>query len=111
MQSCEERVENSILMLRPIGVLRGASSARLRQRLDRALADNTDVVVDLGSVPSVDSTGLGVMIHATTTARTHCRSLTFAAPSARVKAMIERTRLQSVITLSSSVEAAMERIR
>ncbi|MBS9376119.1 STAS domain-containing protein [Rhodococcus sp. B50] len=109
MLRCDEQIRDGVLVLRPIGAVYGYTATLLRARLDRALTDHPAVVVDLAATTTFDSSGVGACVYATTRAWTQHRSLSFAAPTPKVRALIDRTRLQTVLPLAETVQSAIER--
>jgi anti-anti-sigma factor len=85
--------------LRVDGELDLATARVLAAHLDPLPGGAGDVVVDVSGIRFVDSTGLSVLVQAHHTARSAGRRLVLAAPSARVRRLLEITALDDVLTV------------
>ncbi|MGH2686699.1 MAG: STAS domain-containing protein [Actinomycetota bacterium] len=66
--------------------------------------DVTDLVVDLGGVSFIDSTGLGVLVNAYNAAVERDGTVTLVASDPRVVRVLEMTSLDQLFTVHSSLE-------
>ncbi|MEU4569802.1 STAS domain-containing protein [Micromonospora sp. NPDC023956] len=79
----------------------------LRAALHHAADMGGDVVVDLGRVHLLDSTGLGLLVRAQREARERGATLCLAAPSAFVRTVLRTMRLDAVIPTFASRDEAV----
>jgi anti-sigma B factor antagonist len=83
------------------------TAPRLRERLTELLAaGEKHVVVDLGRVEFLDSTGLGVLVGAHRRLRASEGSLSLVCPHERLLKIFRITGLDTVFSMHSSVEDA-----
>ena len=66
----------------------------------------TCLIMDLTSVPYMDSAGLGVVMNYFVSAQSGGRKLLLAGVNDRVRALLEMTKVDSVLRLCDTVEAA-----
>jgi len=64
------------------------------------------LIMNLEDVPFMDSAGLGVIMNYYVSAQNHGRKFYLCGVNERVKALLELTKVDSVLHLSESVEAA-----
>jgi anti-sigma B factor antagonist len=64
------------------------------------------LILDLSSVPYMDSAGLGVIMNYFVSCQTHGRKLLLAGVSDRIRALLEMTKVDNVLQICESVEAA-----
>jgi anti-sigma B factor antagonist len=64
------------------------------------------LVMDLSSVPYMDSAGLGVMMNYFVSAQSHGRKFLLTGVSDRLRALLEMTKVDNVLQICDSVEAA-----
>ena len=82
----------------PTGRLNLAVAPVLRTQLHTLVSSgSTRLVIDLSSVDSIDSSGLGALISGLKAARQAGGDLRIAAPAAQVKAVLELTHLDRVL--------------
>jgi anti-sigma B factor antagonist len=90
------------------GELELATAPRLRQQVvSLAGAGRLRLVLDLGEVDFIDSVGLGVVVAALKRTRGRGGDLRVVAPQARVRSLFEITRLDEIIEVVDTVEAAV----
>lgn len=83
----------------------------LRDVLARTLDGGpVDVVVNLGGVEFVDSTGLGVLVTSLRRTRLVGGDLQLVVDSARLRGLLEITALDNVFTVRETVEKAVARV-
>lgn len=63
-------------------------------------------IVDLSSVPYMDSAGLGVLMNAFVSAQSHGRKFFLVGVNERIRSLLEMTRVESLLQICDSVEAA-----
>ena len=89
-------------------VMGGPDATALNEQIHRLLdAGVRKVVIDLGEVQFVNSSGLGMLIGSLTTMRNAGGSLKLAAASKKVGTLIEVTKLHRVFELHKTVSAAV----
>jgi anti-sigma B factor antagonist len=92
----------------PRGRLDLLSAADLKARLAQAVADGGKrLVVDLGEVPFVDSSGLGALIAGLKAARQVGGDLRIARPAEQARTILELTTLDRVLRPYATVEEAL----
>jgi len=85
-----------------------ATAPRLREQLISLVnSERFRIVVDLGHVDFIDSTGLGVLIGALKRVRTHDGDLALACHEPRILKVFEITGLLGVFSVHPSVDAAV----
>ncbi len=95
------------VVLAPHGRLNLVSAPPLRARIGDLIADGrTRIVVDLGAVESVDSSGLGALIGCLKAAREHGGDLRIAAAGEQVRAVLRLTNLDRILAPYDSAEEA-----
>ncbi len=83
------------------------TAPRLRERLIEMVSTGEKrVVVDLGRVEFLDSTGLGVLVGAHRRLRANAGSLTLVCPHERLLKIFRITGLDSVFDIHKSIESA-----
>lgn len=83
------------------------TAPRLRERLIEMVGEGArQVVVDLGRVEFLDSTGLGVLVGAHRRLRASDGTLTLVCPQERLRKIFRITGLDSVFEIHDSVEDA-----
>lgn len=90
-------------------IISGSDAEHLEKTIDLELTEgNKDLVLDVGSVPRVDSSGLGLMVRLLVRARKAGGDLKVAAPPGFFTNLLEMTRLSALFEVfSSSQEAVM----
>jgi anti-sigma B factor antagonist len=97
------------VVLRPIGVLALDTSAMLGERINE-LAKRSDlkkVVLDMGGVRYVDSSGIAVMVSGSTALRKNGINLVLAQPTKRISDLLRVTKLYTVFNVYDSAEQAL----
>jgi anti-sigma B factor antagonist len=65
------------------------------------------LIMDLSSVPYMDSAGLGVMMNYFVSAQSHGRKFFVTGVSDRLRALLEMTKVDNVLQICDSIEAAL----
>ena len=97
------------VVLRLIGVLALDTSAMLRERISE-LANRGDlrkVVLDMGGVRYVDSSGIAVMVSGSTALRKNGVDLVLAQLTKKLRDLLQVTKLYTVFDVYDSVEQAL----
>lgn len=98
-------------LARVSGELDVATAPRLREQLLAAIAaDGPQLVLDLGDVAFLDSTGLGVVVGVLKRARTLGGDLLVAGASPAVRRVFEITALDRTLPLYASVDEALAQV-
>jgi anti-sigma B factor antagonist len=88
-------------------MLNMASAPELRNAIEEAIvAGPARVVVDLASVPFIDSSGLGALIGCLKSARDRGGDLRIASPGTQVAMVLQLSNLDRVLISSATPEAA-----
>jgi anti-sigma B factor antagonist len=87
----------------------GPESSSLNSKVNE-LVDNgkTQVVIDLGQVGFMNSSGLGILITSATVLKTAGGRLTLANASEKIQALLKITRLSPLFEVYPSTKAAVE---
>jgi anti-anti-sigma factor len=95
-------------VVRLAGRLDLASAAQVKQELTRAIVEgHRHLVVDLGEVTFIDSSGLGALIGALKAARLQHGDLRIARPAEQARLVLELTTLDRVLRPYPTVEEAL----
>jgi len=85
-----------------------ATAPRLREVVIGLVSDgHLDVVIDLGAVDFLDSTGLGAIVGALKRVRTHGGDLRLVCTNSRIRKVFELTGLDRVFVMADSIETAV----
>jgi anti-sigma B factor antagonist len=86
----------------------GEESAALRDKVKAALAQNPNVVLNLGEVNYIDSGGLGTLVSLYTTARNAGGALKLARLTDRVGDLLQVTKLVSIFEVFKNEQLAAQ---
>lgn len=105
-----ESIKGTITVLKLQGELMGGEEAQqFQQNMYRALEEERPyVILDMAEVTWMNSSGLGMIMGALTTLRSGGGDLCMANVSERVSRPVEVTRLDSVIKIYDSLDAAAD---
>ena len=104
-----EHDAEAYVTLAPHGRLNLVSAPPVKARIeDLVRAGRTRVVVDLGEVDSVDSSGLGALVGGLKAARQAGGELRIARAGAQVVAVLKLTNLDRILAPYDSVEEAVD---
>ena len=67
------------------------------------------LIMDMSAVPYMDSAGLGVIMNYFVSSQSHGRKLLLTGVSDRLRALLEMTKVDNVLQICDSVEAAQAR--
>jgi anti-anti-sigma factor len=108
MQIDLSRESDRVSVVAPRGRLDLASAPTLRERLRQLIASGTSrLVVDLGDVTFVDSSGLGAVIGGLKAARQAGGDLRIARPNQQVQLVLNLTSLNKVLRPYGTLEEAL----
>lgn len=97
-----------VAVVAPTGRLDLMTAPELKQRLSTEIAaGNFRLLIDLGSISFVDSSGLGALIAGLKAARLKGGDLRIARPGDQAKSVLELTSLHRVLKPHESVETAL----
>lgn len=104
-----EREQNGVVILEPKGkIMGGPDAGAIKERLHQLINQGKKkVVVDLGGVSWMNSSGLGILIGGLTTMRNNGGDLKLAAPAEKVQNLLIVTKL---ITIFESFDTAEEAV-
>ncbi|RAY15568.1 anti-sigma B factor antagonist [Actinomadura craniellae] len=104
----EQRVEKDLTVIEVTGEVDVFSSPRLRETLLEVIDGGAlHLVVDLGGVTFLDSTGLGVLVGIFHRLRARNGTLSFVGGNERVRRVFHVTQLTKIFVLYDSVEEAV----
>lgn len=104
----EHRAEKDVTVVTVTGEIDVFSSPRLREMLLDVIDNGADhLVVDLGEVTFLDSTGLGVLVGIYHRLRARSGSMTFVGANDRVRRVFHVTQLTKIFELHDSLEDAV----
>ena len=108
MELMLETPSEGVAVVRLTGRLDLLSAANVRKRLGEAVAEGRrHLVVDLGEVTFIDSSGLGALIGALKSARQAGGDLRIARPGEQARVVLELTTLDRVLRPYDTVEEAL----
>lgn len=96
-----------VVVLAVCGDVDIATAPALREHLADAVGTYEGIVVDLGDVPFLDSTGLGVLVAAQNRARLSGASLVIARPQRIVRNALRLVQVDTVIDVYESLDDAL----
>jgi anti-sigma B factor antagonist len=105
--SVSEHGEGAIPVVGVSGEVDVYAAPELRERLSEILADGRSVVVDLTDVGFLDSTGLGALVAARTSAAERGAELPLVCTHQRILKLFTITGLDGVFTIHDSLDAAL----
>ena len=105
--SLETRVAEDVTVICCQGrIAYGIEAAALSGEVAELARQTRRVVIDLSGVEMIDAAGLGALISVVMTAQASQCSIKLAAPSNRIRQLLELTKLASVFELYPTVDAA-----
>ena len=102
-----ENSEGGKALVRLVGRLDLLTAAEVKQRLSQAAAEHRRLVVDLGQVTFIDSSGLGALVGGLKAARVAGGDLRIARPGDQARTVLELTTLDRVLRPYPTVEEAL----
>jgi anti-sigma B factor antagonist len=104
-----EKIAEDIAILRPSGRLNMVTAPLLRETVGSAIAEGRSrVVVDLGRVDFIDSTGLGALIGSLKSTRQSGGDLRIARPTAQVQMIFSLSNLDRILAAYPTPEQAFD---
>ena len=105
-----DREQSGIVILEPKGKIMGGPDAsllhdKLHEYIDQG---KKNIVVDLGKVDWMNSTGLGILISGYTTLRNHDGVLKLANVTDKIQSLLTITKLVSVFEAFDSIDEAID---
>lgn len=86
----------------------GASADALHDQVRHCIDSHTSVVVNLGAVTFVDSSGLGLLVRLVATTRTSPAGLRFCGANDQIRKILTLTKLHEVLNIHATEEQAIE---
>ena len=101
--------QNNIVIIRLDGdVMGGPEAVKLNEEINRMLDEKVmEVVIDLGKVKRMNSSGLGIMINALTTYKQNGGNLKLASPTPLVNNLLEITKLKDIFEVYDQLDSAI----
>ncbi len=105
-----DREQDGIVILQPKGKIMGGPDATLlHDKLHQCIeSDQKKVIIDLGQVEWMNSTGLGILISSYTSLRNSGGELKLAQVTDKIQSLLTITKLVSVFDSFDSVEEAIK---
>jgi anti-sigma B factor antagonist len=104
----EIREQGKVTVVAVAGEVDLQTSPKLREALIESLKANTALVVDLGAVDYIDSSGITSLLEALKLAKEKKIRFTLAQVSPGAMRVIQLGRLDKVFTITDSLDAALE---
>ncbi|HEY6116055.1 MAG TPA: STAS domain-containing protein [Candidatus Dormibacteraeota bacterium] len=102
------QVESGVTVVAPTGRLDVSGAPALKEAISEAVRNGPPrVVIDMGGISFVDSTGLGSVISALKQVRGSQGELRLAAPNQQARVVLELTTLDRVFPYYATVEEAL----
>jgi anti-sigma B factor antagonist len=104
-----KEIYDDVVVIRLEGnVMGGPEAGQLNEEINRMLDDNIlKVVIDLGMVNRMNSSGLGILINALTTYKNNGGILKIANPTPLIQNLLEITKLNNIFENYSTVDSAV----
>jgi anti-anti-sigma factor len=107
LQIDKDYLPNGVVLLRVGGKVNSVTAGQFGWMFWGLFAQNSyRIILDASALASVDSTGIGILINATDTARENSGNVIVVNPSARVKWAMDTLCVAPLFTLADSREAA-----
>lgn len=107
MELSVREMGDGVAVLEPHGRLNMVSATQLRDAVATSVeGGSTRVVVDLGAVDFIDSSGLGALINGLKAARQAGGDLRIAAPNEQVRLVLQLTNMERVLNAYATPESA-----
>ena len=101
---------HGVTVVMALGEMDAENSTQLGEELDHLLTEGSrKVVIDLGKVGSMNSSGLATLIHYYKRARSNCGDISLAALQPTVRQAFQLTRLDRLFDLQPDVARAVQR--
>lgn len=86
----------------------GANAESLHEQVRRCIDSHTSVVVNLGAVTFIDSSGLGLLVRLVATTRNSPAGLRFCGANDQIRKILELTKLGGVLNIHATEQLALE---
>ena len=105
----KERIENDVAILQISGKLMGGpETQQIHEHIKGLIADNVlNVIIDLGKVKWMNSSGLGVLMASYTTIKNKGGGLKLANVTEKVNSLLMITQLMTIFKTYESVDRAL----
>jgi anti-sigma B factor antagonist len=100
---------NDVTVIRLVGdVMGGPEAVKLNEEINQLLdKQKKKLIIDLGRVNRMNSSGLGILINALTTFKQNGGELKLASLSDRIKALLTITKLSTIFETYDTVDSAI----
>jgi anti-sigma B factor antagonist len=106
------RTENGIVLVDCSGrIVYGDESSLLRNTVKKVVSENNRIVLDLGEVNYIDSTGLGTLVELHTSAHNAGGTIKFTRLTKPVIDLLKITKLLTIFAVYNSESEAVESFR
>ncbi|MBX3013835.1 MAG: STAS domain-containing protein [Caldilineaceae bacterium] len=101
-------VFDHVTLIKIAGRIDTHTAQRLRQQLHASMEDsNKNIILDLGGVDFIDSSGLATIVHAMKQCRAGGGDLRLSKPPQTVRMVLELTRLDKAMDIYPTTEGAL----
>lgn len=109
MNITQENINDTIVIRLEGNVMGGPEAVKLNEEINQLLDEKQKkLVLDLGKVNRMNSSGLGILINALTTFKQNGGELKFANMTDRVKGLLAMTKLNTIFESYDTVDAALD---
>ena len=108
MEICTERVNGTTIVSVGVARLDVNSMDEFRQRMETIMCTGCGIVLDMGNVDVIDSSGLGVILYCMHYLKARNRRLGVCGMTRPVQLMFDLARLEKIVQVYSSRDQAVE---
>ena len=109
MEINQENINNVVVIRLEGNVMGGPEAVKVNEVINQLLDDDEKkLVIDLGKVNRMNSSGLGILINALTTFKQNGGELKLANLTDRVKGLLTITKLNTIFESYDTVDAAID---
>ncbi len=109
MEFIQENINNITVIRLEGNVMGGPEAVKLNEEINQLLdKQKKKLVIDLGRVSRMNSSGLGILINALTTFKQNGGELKLANLSDRVKGLLTVTKLNTIFETYDNVDSALD---
>lgn len=106
MEIPREKQGNTVVLIVPWEKLDMSTTAEFKESMSQAVAGETEVVLDMGKVQFVDSSGLGTLLSLLRDVSSRGGDLKLSQVQKRVRAMFELVRMHRILSFYDTTEEA-----
>ncbi len=89
-------------------LMAGANADLLHEQVRRCIDSHISVVVNLGAVTFIDSSGLGLLVRLASTTRNRAAGVRFCGANEQIRKVLELTKLHGVLNIHATEQEAIE---